>query len=335
MKPLATLQRIKSITPIEGRDFISSAEILGWKTVVKKGEFNEGDLAVFIPIDTILPEIPYFEFMRKHHFRVKTMRLGGALSQGLCIPMDLLRSLISEGSETLQEGDDVTDIIGIKKYEKPIDQSLAGLIKGPFPSFLKITDELNLRTYSAALEEFKGQEVVITLKMDGTSVTNYLNQGVFGICGRRQEFCLDENQSFWRLCRKYKIEEFLRSTGRNIAVQGECFGPNINKNKVGAKELDFMVFNAFDIDKYEYISLEELKNIAGEFPFHIVPIVYTGVFNFSLQELIDLSNKQKYDSGLCAEGIVVRTQKEQRSKIMDGRLSGKIISELFSAKYGE
>ena len=89
---------------------VETATVLGWTVVVKKGEFKVGDLCTYIQIDTVVPEKPEFEFLRERKFRVKTIKLRKQLSQGLIVPLP-------EGK--FKEGDDVTELLGVIKYEKP------------------------------------------------------------------------------------------------------------------------------------------------------------------------------------------------------------------------
>ena len=107
---LASIQKITKLSPIEGADLIEKASVLGWEVVVKKDEFKEGSLCVYIQIDTVVPELPEYEFLRERKFRVRTIKLRKQISQGLIIPLPV-------GS--WKEGDDVTELLGIKKYEKP------------------------------------------------------------------------------------------------------------------------------------------------------------------------------------------------------------------------
>ena len=57
-RKLASIQRITDLQPIEGADLIEVASVLGWKVVVKKGEFQVGDLAVYMEIDSVPPDLP-------------------------------------------------------------------------------------------------------------------------------------------------------------------------------------------------------------------------------------------------------------------------------------
>src|SRR5512133_1532260 len=89
-RKLASIQKIVSLTPIEGADKIEVATVLGWNVVVKKGDFKVGDACVYIEIDSILPDRPEFEFLRERKFRIKTIRLKGQVSQGICFPLSIL-----------------------------------------------------------------------------------------------------------------------------------------------------------------------------------------------------------------------------------------------------
>ena len=96
-RKLATLQRVLDVSPIENADFIEKIKIMGWNVVVKKDEFKVGDLGIYFEIDSFLPEIPKYEFMRSSSFKnnllmgtgflVKTRKLRNVISQGLFMPL--------------------------------------------------------------------------------------------------------------------------------------------------------------------------------------------------------------------------------------------------------
>ena len=97
-RKLATIQEIESINPIVGKDRIGLATMkgLGWHVIVNKEEIHVGDKVVYFEIDSILPKIPYFSFLEKRNYRVKTMKLSGCVSQGLCIPLKDVDTVISQ-----------------------------------------------------------------------------------------------------------------------------------------------------------------------------------------------------------------------------------------------
>ena len=116
-RKLASIQRITAIDPIPEADKIVCATILGWKVVVLKNQFKVGEFCIYIEIDSILPEKPEFEFMRERKFRVKTIKLRGQVSQGICFPLSILPS----GHPFIEEGSDVTEVLAIKKYDPQAD----------------------------------------------------------------------------------------------------------------------------------------------------------------------------------------------------------------------
>lgn len=131
-RKLASIRVIAEIKPIEGADNIELAIVDGWQCVVKKGEFKPGNVCIYFEIDSFLPIIPAFEFLRKSSykkmgdkegFRLKTIKLRGQISQGLVIPfnLDLLLGLYipPEGIKCAL-GEDLTELLGVLKYNPPI-----------------------------------------------------------------------------------------------------------------------------------------------------------------------------------------------------------------------
>ena len=55
-KSLAHIEKIKAVHPIEGADNIERVTVLDWNLVAKKGEFQPGDLALYVEIGSILPD---------------------------------------------------------------------------------------------------------------------------------------------------------------------------------------------------------------------------------------------------------------------------------------
>lgn len=159
MRKLASIKRIDEINPIEGADAIEVATVGGWKVVVKKGEYTAGDLAVYFEIDSWIPHelAPFLsngkeprEFESVKGERLRTIKLRGQISQGLLLPVynDFTGTYLmcysedaDEYSVTVSEDDDVTELLGILKYERPLPAQLAGQAKGNFPSFIPKTDE--------------------------------------------------------------------------------------------------------------------------------------------------------------------------------------------------
>lgn len=327
---LASIQSIADIRPIAGADRIEAATVLGYQTVIRKGEFRSGDLCVWHEPDTVTAEKPEYEFLRAQGFRLKVSRFKGQVSQGLALPLAVLPS------NGYAVGDDVTAIVGIRKYEKPLSPNLAGVAKGAFPSWMPKTDEPNLRSFPAALEEFTGCECVVTQKVDGTSATFYIRDGEFGVCSRNLELLDDPASMFWRVAREHRLREALATLNGDFALQGELHGEGIQGNHIGVKGVTLAVFNMFNIATHAYANDGQLTEFCTANGLPKVREIWRGQFRFTLAQLVELSSAQDYAPGRPAEGIVIRPVEEARSQILEsGRLSAKVISERYALKHGE
>lgn len=324
---IASIQKVISVEPIEGADKIEMIKVLGWELVSKKGNFQPGDYCVYIEIDSKVPEIPAFEFLRPKNFLVKTVRMKGQISQGLAMPLEILPKGIYGC------GEDVSKLLGIEHYEKPIPLEMAGFIrKVGLPFNIPITDEPMIQSVPEMIKELTGKMVYISTKCDGTSGTFALCNGEYHACSRNNSWQNIENNIFWLLSKKYKIEEKMREYGKNICLQGEVCGPGIQKNKLGLKEHDVLMFNFFDIDKYRYFNYYELTEIVKLFGLKMVPVESVCEFKFDLPDLLKMSKGLYSNTNNRKEGIVIRPVEEEISKFYKKRLSIKVLNNDFLLK---
>ena len=175
MRKLASVQRIWKIEPIEGADRIELAYVLGWQCVVNKGQFQPMDIAVYFEIDSFLPIRDEFEFMRSSSyqktdimgegFRLRTMRFRGQISQGLLLPI----SQFPEIPKNADVGDDVTELLGVRKWEIEERATTGGTVIGTLPYDIPHTDETRVQEAPELIQAFAGLEYYISTKMDGSS----------------------------------------------------------------------------------------------------------------------------------------------------------------------
>jgi RNA ligase (TIGR02306 family) len=328
MRKLASIQKIRSLEPIEGADAIEKAQVLGWQLVVKKGEFKVGDFCVYCEIDSLLPDKPEFAFLKPRKMRIKTVKLKGQVSQGICFPLTIL----PQGTP-ISEGMEVSEILGITKYEPSIPAFLEGVMKGRFPSFIPKTDEPRVQNMQDFLDQYQGENCYITEKIDGSSVTYYIRNGEFGVCSRNMELVEDEKNSLWKYAREADLENKLRSLNKNLALQGEIVGENIQKNTLKLKGQTVFFFNVFDIDAYKYLDFKEYISLIESLDLKTVPIVeeeYT--LENDINKLVEKSiGKSLINPQGWREGIVIRSQKEQF--INGERFSFKAVNPKFLLKY--
>jgi RNA ligase (TIGR02306 family) len=351
MSKPASIQKIIKIEKHPNADKLEIATVLGWRTIVKKDEFKENDLIIYIEVDSVLPKLPQYEFIKnikksedgKEMYYIRNIKLRGELSQGLILPLSSLDlktyqedgriyygaktgELSSEGIPLyldLDEGIEVSSLLGIEHYEKKIHGSLSGVAKGGFPAFLIKTDEERIQNIPYKLKELKDTPYYISVKCDGTSGTFFYNDGQFGVCSRNLELKEDENSIYWKIAKKYKIEQILSSIGKDLCIQGEICGPSIQSNPIGLNEIDLFVFNIFDIKAGRYFSFNELYDFCIKNNLKTVPIIEKSeapfkLFNYTLEELIEKAKGFYDNTENNREGIVVRS--------LDSRISFKVIN---------
>jgi RNA ligase (TIGR02306 family) len=354
-RKLASVQIIKEILPIEGADAIELAVVNGWKVVVAKNVGHKvGDAVIYCEIDSFLPIEPEFEFLRKSSykkmgdqegFRLKTIKLRGQVSQGLIIPLKDAYALYKRNTPNLDmgwfEGLDVTEMLGIVKYEPPIPAELAGKVKGLFPSFLRKTDEERIQNLSDKYEELKKHTYYVTEKLDGSSATFYVKDGVFGVCSRNLELaepepfvpgmiiCEDgverpkKENSFWKVANEMGLRDLMVAQQRNFSLQGELIGEGIQGNPYKIKGQTVRFFNEFDIDAHEYEDFEQFIWTLKSMGLQSVPVFDE---EFKLPETVEMllsyaEGKTSLGSGAEREGVVIRS--------LDRKISFKVISNKF------
>jgi RNA ligase (TIGR02306 family) len=333
-RKLASIQRILSVEPIENADAIERVTVLGWHCVAKKGEFQKGDYCVYCEVDSVLPDKPEFEFLKDRGFRIKTIRLRGQISQGICFPINIITS----NPNWLQpsgdfEGCDVTEALGITKWEAKLPIHMSGIAKGSFPSYIPKTDETRIQSVPDVLIRHKGTECYYTEKVDGCSVTVWIQDGNFEVASRNIWMKETSDNVFWRTIRNIDLESKLRGfvNGRNIALQGELLGEGIQGNKYKLRGNVILWFNCFDIDKYKYLDLVDATYSMG---LQIVPSLGNLTLNHAVDELVELAKGKSKLADIHREGIVIRPCTEKTDYEL-GRLSFKVINPDFLLKYNE
>lgn len=369
MQNLATIRKVKEVLPIDKADNIQIAKVDGWQCVIKKDEFKSGDLAVYFEIDSFLPLDARYEFLRKSSFKtmfdgsqgfhLKTIKLKGQLSQGLLIPINKFPELI--GIDHV--GYDVTTKLAVKKYERPLPPSLRGKVYGSFPSFIPKTDQINVQNIEN-LDEIVDIKFEITLKLNGSSMTVYRNDGNvyqnrrckrkevhLGVCSRNLEIKLeDTSNAFVKCAIENKLIHILSVYNKNIALQGELVGVGIQNNYEKMTGLNFFLFDIYDIDNQRYLLSDERRKVLSDlncllhsvdFPeIRHVPMmegscsindIFNGLKNFSTDDdfsyidaLLWKANAKSMIQDV-AEGIVFKSMTEKNGKI----ISFKVINNKF------
>ena len=277
MRKMASIKTIKNIQNIENSDTLALATIDGWGVVVKRDEYQIGDMVVYCEIDSWIPtEIAPFltkgktpkEYLGVKGERLKTIRLRGTLSQGLILSTNVLKK------DFIQD-QDVSEELGITKWEPPPDTNLSGLAKGSFPIEINKTDETRIQNF-VDYDELRKYKYIVHEKLEGSSVTIYKKNGEFGVCSRNIDLKETEDNTYWRVARELQIEEKLKDYD-NIAIQGELIGPGIQGNIYKLNSFKIYFFNVWNMEQRSYYSTSAQCDFFTNLNLTEVPLVKTNM----------------------------------------------------------
>lgn len=350
------IERILEVQPHPNADRLDLVTVLGWQCVTAKGVFKSGDLCAYFPIDSILPEKveavifgPDSKVKLDKH-RVRTIKLRGAISQGMAISLPTLQDA---GVLSLHhvEGHDVTQELGVTKYEPPVTASTpqaAGVPRKKLNSnFHKYTGIENGKNYPELFEQ--GERVVVSEKLHGTNarygwvkfeastlwkkILQFFKlapeyEFVFGSHNvQLQDSPFDKTyygtNVYAKMISQYNLKEVIP---KGYALYGEIVGDGIQKGySYGCKPGEHRLY-LFDIMKDgTYLDDAEFVQAVVDLNLPKVPVIYRGPYNKDkIKELVSGSSILD-PSQHVREGIVVKPVKEQKTYM--GRKIVKLINE--------
>lgn len=342
-RKLATIRKISELRPIEAADAIEVAVIGGWQVVVKKGEFQVNDPCVYFEIDSFLPDgNPAWQFLVDKQprtfegvvgHRLRTVKLRGQISQGFVVPLSKLDAVRDDVLQNGYEGRDFSELLGVVKWEAPIPAQLAGDVEGPFPTVIPKTDQERIQNLTEELKEWQGNSDFTweaTEKLDGSSMTVFVNGDQQGVCSRNWSLKETEGNSLWKVARREQLIEKIRRSGRNLALQGEIIGEGIQGNRYNVVGQDFRLFDIYDIDRGEYLTPLERQAFARMHNITHVPVIAHGmVIEEFAQGLLTMAEGKSVLNGKAErEGLVFKSN-------TCGGPSFKAISNKFLIKGGD
>lgn len=332
--------RIEEIIPHPNADRLDLARIRGWRAVTQKGLHQAGDLVVYIPEDAILPE-PILEAMNlggklagKNKNRVKAIRLRGELSQGVVMPVATAERIIRDSgrfSFHATEGDDLTQFLGVTKYEEPIPIHMAGEVVSRPAWMIKYTDIENVKNFPHALR--CGEEVIFTEKLHGACMSVGAARGEDQVYVSSRNLCLAENDanSYWKAAKAYGIPALLKRVladldAQHVILFGELLGVQDLKYGFNNGHLGFRWFDLL-VDG-EYVSYSVANEILSDVP--QVPVLYRGPFSESVMMEHTDGNTTLDGVQHIREGIVMRPVIERYD--FESNL-GRVLLKSISADY--
>lgn len=288
------------------------------------------------------------KFDGKEGYRLKSMKMRSCLSQGLALPLSIFPEITNPKEDfdyaeklgVIKYDNEIQAYSGNPGLKSGKPGLKSGKARGNFPSFIPKTDQpriQNLTTYFSTLVDEEFEE---TLKLDGSSMTCYkiihtptLWERVksifgikhkayhFGVCSRNLELkptannrlvfdnqgkeSIYDQSDFWTAAYKYKLEDKL-PTG--YAVQGELIGPKIQANHEKVTELQYYVFDVFNIKTGLYLLPLERREFCALHNIPHVPVVSTSfkALQLGLENLLKHVEGQSMNPGTISEGRVYK-----------------------------
>ena len=301
-------------------DSLSIVKIWNYTVVVKTEEWKNRKTGIYIPPDSIAPDIPEFDFLGKNK-HIKVRKFKGVYSQGLLMPTP----------EGCNLGDDVADLMGITHYDPDIKLKSSGvIIKSP----KDYCPDYKIESWNRYGDLFhKGDLVVVSEKLHGSNARFTLDDGQM-YCGSHHTWQEENKSSLWwvTLYNNTWIRKFCELYPQYV-LYGEVFGHQNLKYGVDKNNLSFRAFDIWDKVNCEFVGwdFDPVRLIIDSMPYLVerdiwVPILYEGLY---IEEDILKLAKGKTNilgAGHIREGIVISTFKEKGNDML-GRFKLKIVSD--------
>lgn len=314
---LARIERITRLEPIPDRDRIELAWIGGWSVIVPKGMFKEGDRCVYFEPDAFLPAydlrfseaVAKYSPLRKHPiteqegYKLGVAKIAGVASYGLALPLSQFPEY-----RDFPEGADLSDYLHIRLWETIPDAKLVGMARGKLPVWIQRTDEERIQNLPLWFFQamYRYPDWYVTEKIDGASITIYVDGDYEGVASRNIDLKPESEDTYWATARKYEFHRLIRACypkHERVAIQGELFGPGIQKNPLRMKEHQIRLFN-LQIGE-ERIPLSEWHPALLAFA---VPIIELPISDFRSMSILAAvaGKKSTINPEALMEGVVVR-----------------------------
>jgi RNA ligase (TIGR02306 family) len=310
--------RIK-LMPHPNADLLEVAQVWGYTCCVKKGDFQDGQLAAYVTPDSLVPvDRPGFAFLapkaKDGRARIRTMKLRGVTSQGLLIP----------APPSSAEGDDVASLLDITHYEPPEPRHGHSNIPSGPPVEGPLVPVYDLESWYRYGHLFhEGERVVVTEKIHGTNVRVAFDGEKLHVGSRRQWKAPAENCIYRRaLARDPFIEEALRANP-NVVMYGEVFGDVQDlKYGHGPGVVSVVFFDCFKDGRFLSPGEHWFDNLYDQLPHP--PTLYVGPYEEATIRAL-ISGKTNAGGDHVSEGIVIEPT-EGRWTMECGRLKLKAVN---------
>lgn len=297
-------------------DSLQIVKVFNYPVIVKKnedgsGRYKAGSLAVYIPVDSVMPNTPEWEYLGKSR-RVRAKKIRGVFSMGMLVP----------AWEGASAGDQAAERLGVKKYEPP--QEIPGGQNIEDLGFMpKYTDIEGLRRYPDIL--VPGEEVVVTEKIHGENARVCFREGKLWV-GSRTNIKRDDTGGWWLAVRNSGIEEAVRQFP-NLVFYGESHGYTGKFQYGTGKRPAFRCFDIFDSERGHYLNFDAFNAVCKSVSIPTAPVLYRGPFDLATMTALS-DGPSTLDVSHTREGVVIRPVAERWDERV-GRVILKLHGETF------
>lgn len=358
--------KIEKVEKHPDADALDVVTVLGdYPVITKRNEFKVGDLAGYIPIDSIVPDIDYFYFLcpklydkyeengevkqrqvgtkypigsvpEKYRI-IKAKKIRGTYSQGMLVPTNA-DCIWAECP--LFAGDSIVDLIGLKKWEEPEEENLPGLKKtrtnaekAPSGWSIPHYDVDGVRKYIDCLKP--NEEVVLTEKIHGSNA-GFCHDGTrLWVKSRNYYKKMDQDDMWWDIALRYDLENKLAQFPGMVffgevygQVKGFRYDTVIEKaGECGILRTRIRFFDIFDTKKLRYLDYDERVKMIAAAELDAVPELYRGPWLGKEQMYPYAEGKSTLNEKHVREGWVLNTLKERYEPRLDSRMQVKLVGE--------
>lgn len=325
------IKQLTSVLPIPGADSIEVAYLQDWPCVVRKGDYKVGDRVVYYPEDSIMPEATLQrmglvgKLSGSEKNRIKAVKLRGQLSIGL------IEKVEACGVADQPNDVDISEKLGIVRWEQPVPECLRGVAAKHPPYFVKY-DIDNLRGLKGLFNRY--DYVFATTKLHGTSSSYCYNSLTnFSVSSRNITLERDDTNVYWKMAIKYDLERITReifeelkmNEAEAITIHGEIVGKGIQDLTYGIEKPNLFVFDIRRNNRY--LDVDQLNYFCNKHGLPQVPLVWHGMWSsIDLLSIVDGPEKISGKELHVNEGVVIRNF--DRTKI------AKVVSEAYLLRKG-
>jgi RNA ligase (TIGR02306 family) len=255
--------RIEKVEKHPDADALDIATVLGdYPVIVKRNEYQEGDLAGYIPIDSIVPDVDMFYFLCPKAYEkyedeagqiqqrqlgskypvgsvpekyriIKAKKLRGRYSQGMLVHMAPWITAVSHNGETISNmpeiGGSIVDLIGLKKWEEQEEDNIPNAKKSRGANAESPPKGWSIPYYDVdGLRKYvdcllPDEEIVLTEKVHGSNAAFCHDGERLWVKSRNFYKKMDEDDPWWDIAIRYDLVNKLAKFP-NMVFFGEMYG---------------------------------------------------------------------------------------------------------------